>query len=185
LYIWVLVAVKYKNSIDISSRPILLRHPFITWKMGMRLFLFSPEANSIRNIMYTKFKRRWSSPSPDRRPLTPPHAHQHPPAIQPPIPFLATNSSLLSISHRSPLANPLYGKSKLLPFQNFGIINPEEIRVQHRLHQASHYRNAIPMMLIHKIPPDPVRNIQRPITAQGKEIMRRNRFCLACSLQQE
>jgi hypothetical protein len=56
-------------------RPILLRHPFITWKMGMRLFLFSPEANSIRNIMYTKVQKAMDlaitgSPPPNAAPCS-------------------------------------------------------------------------------------------------------------------
>jgi hypothetical protein len=84
--------------------------------------------------------------------------------------------------HSEPLTHPSYRQRELLSLQNLRIINPEEIRVQHRLYTSRKNRNPIPMSL-RPIPPDPIRNIQRSVTAQRKQIMGSNRFRLASPLQ--
>ena len=64
------------------------------------------------------------------------------------------------------------------------VVNVEEIRVQHRLHNTREHSNRIKeRRRLHKIPIQPIRNIQRAIDPQRKQIMRRNRLRLARPLQ--
>ena len=59
---------------------------------------------------------------------------------------------------------PSYRQRKLLPLQNLRVVNPEEVRVQHRLHDPSEHANRFPVAL-RKIPVDPIRDIQRTVAA--------------------
>ena len=89
-------------------------------------------------------------------------------------------STRLSCTSKS----PSYWQRKLLPLQNLRIINPEEIRIQHRLHHTRHHTYPIKVSL-RPIPPNPIRNIKRTVTPQRKEIMRRNGLRFSRSLKQE
>lgn len=69
----------------------------------------------------------------------------------------------------------------VLQEHSLGIVDPEEIRIEHRLHQPCY-----PGYLIHitfgEISVEPIRNVQCPVKSQSEEVMRRYRFGLACSL---
>lgn len=70
------------------------------------------------------------------------------------------------------------------PKHSLGVINPEEVGIQHGLHQTRH-----PSYLIHvslrEVPVEPIGNVQRPIQAQRKEIVRCYRFRFTSSLKHE
>lgn len=65
---------------------------------------------------------------------------------------------------------------------SLGVINPEEVGVQHRLHQPRH-----PSYLIHvslrEVPVEPVGNVYRPIEAQREDIVRCYRLRFTGSLK--
>lgn len=77
-----------------------------------------------------------------------------------------------------------YWQCELLSLHHFGVINPEEVRIQHSLNQSCHNTNPI-LMSLYKISPDPIRNVECPITSQCEQIMRGDCLCLSGSLQQE
>jgi hypothetical protein len=56
----------------------------------------------------------------------------------------------------------LYWQRKLLPLQHLRVVNPEEVRIQQRLHNPRKHTNRLPVSLP-KIPIDPIRDVQRPV----------------------
>ena len=62
------------------------------------------------------------------------------------------------------------------------VVDVEEIRVQHRLHNACNDRDRVEVAL-RKVPVYPVRNVQRSVRAKSEDVMRRDVLCLACPLQ--
>lgn len=76
---------------------------------------------------------------------------------------------------------------KLLPLHNLGIVNPEEITIQHRLDQTGNNRDIISLiaLTLSRPPPDPVGDIERPVQSQRKEVVRGNRLGLAGALEHE
>ena len=95
-----------------------------------------------------------------------------------------SESSSFLIPFHSLAPIPLYRQSKLLPLQHLRIVNPEEIRIKNRLYTPRENCNSIPMSF-RPISPDPIRDIQRPVAPQRKQIMRGNRLRLSRSLQQK
>ena len=66
-----------------------------------------------------------------------------------------------------------------------GIVDPEEVRIQHRLHQPSDPADRIRACLRDEVAVEPIRNVQRSICAKRKEIVRRDGVGLAGALQHE
>ena len=67
---------------------------------------------------------------------------------------------------------------------SLGIINPEEVRIQHSLYDASYPRDLIDMALC-KVSIKPVRDIQSPVYTQRKDVMRCYRFSFPGPLKHE
>ena len=97
------------------------------------------------------------------------------------LPPQLAGESLHQTSHSSPSLNR---QIKPLPLQHLGIINPKEITIQHRLHQARDPRDRVHITL-GPVPVDPVRDVQRAVQPQREQIVRRDRFGLAGPLQHE
>ena len=75
-------------------------------------------------------------------------------------------------------------KRKLLSLHNLGIVNPEEITVQHRLQHTGH--NSQPLhSSFSRVPPNPVWNIQRTVCSQRSDIVHGNCIRLSSPLQHE
>jgi len=79
----------------------------------------------------------------------------------------------------------LDGQRKLFPLENFGIIDPEEIRIQNSLYHACHVRNGITICILREVAIYPIWDVQCTIYPQSEDIMCGDCFCLACSLQHE
>lgn len=65
-----------------------------------------------------------------------------------------------------------------------GIVDPEKVRVENRLNRAGEPRDRVDVTL-RKVSIQPIRYVQRPVKPQRKQIVRRNRFGFARSLQHE
>lgn len=81
-----------------------------------------------------------------------------------------------------PFVNPVPMDSPRLEKHLLCVINPEEIRIQHGLHEPRH-----PSYLVHvslrEVPIEPVGNVQRPIQPQREQIVCRYRFGFTRSLE--
>lgn len=65
-----------------------------------------------------------------------------------------------------------------------GIVNPEKVRVENRLDRAGDPRDRVDIVLC-KISIQPIGYVQRPVKPQCEQIVRRDRFGFARSLQHE
>lgn len=77
-----------------------------------------------------------------------------------------------------------FGRGKKKGNNILGIVNPEKIRVENRLDHAGEPRDRIDIALC-KVSIQPIGYVQRPIKPQREQIVRRDRFGFARSLQHE
>ena len=67
-----------------------------------------------------------------------------------------------------------------------GVVNVEEIRVQDRLDDAGNHRDrVVELGHLEEVAVDPVGDVQRPVRTQREQVVCRDRFRLAGSLQHE
>lgn len=78
----------------------------------------------------------------------------------------------------------LYRQRELLSLHHLGVIDPEEITIQHRLYESSQHRSLVQVSLGH-ISPYPVRDVQRAVRAQRRDVVDRDCVRLAGALQHE
>jgi hypothetical protein len=66
------------------------------------------------------------------------------------------------------------------------VVDPEEIRIENSLDNARNDGNGVPEARhLEKVPVDPIGNVQGTVCAKGEQVVGRDGFRLACSLQHE
>ncbi|KFY34941.1 hypothetical protein V494_06342 [Pseudogymnoascus sp. VKM F-4513 (FW-928)] len=123
------------------------------------------------------FQTPSSSDTPQYSPPRPaPITHAEPPPLHP-VPVHPPRTDLLQSSR-------LYWQSELLALHNLRVVDPEEITVQHRLHQTSQHGDLI-QVPIREVAPEPVWDVQRAVRTQRRNVVHGDGVRLACALQHE
>lgn len=78
----------------------------------------------------------------------------------------------------------LYRQLELLALHDLGVVDPEEVRVQNRLDDASDDGDPVGLVLrLGQVAVDPIGDVEPAVDAQGEQVVRGDGLGLACALQ--
>lgn len=66
-----------------------------------------------------------------------------------------------------------------------GVVDPEEVGVEHGLDDTSDHGDGVPVVILGEESPDPVGNVKRSVSTQREQVVRCNSLCFTCPLQHE